>query len=64
LIYEEEVRDIKNRVRDEEMKKINQITKNYDQKLRLIEETKETIIKRNNDLQRLLQNKDRQMEEL
>jgi hypothetical protein len=54
---------MKNRVRDEEGKKINQITKNFEQKLRLLEETKETVMKRNNELQKAVQNKDRHIEE-
>lgn len=37
LNYEEEIRDIKNRARDEEIKKIQSITKSFEQKLKILE---------------------------
>ena len=48
LAFEEEVRDLKNRVRDEEIKKIQQITKGYEQKLKMMDESKEAIIRKSN----------------
>lgn len=34
LQFEEQIRDMKNRARDEEVKKAQYLTKNYEQKLR------------------------------
>jgi len=42
------LRDIKNRARDEDMKKGQAMSKTYEQKLRLAEESKEGIIRKNN----------------
>jgi hypothetical protein len=40
LAFEEEVRDIKNKARDEEIKKSQYLTKSFEQKLKMVEESK------------------------
>jgi len=37
LAFEEEIRDLKNKAREEEIKKTQQISKSYDQKLKVID---------------------------
>jgi hypothetical protein len=37
LAFEEEIRDITNRVRDEEQKKLNMLSRSHDQKLKNLE---------------------------
>ena len=64
IAFEEEVRDIKNRARDEEIKRVQQLTKGYEQKLKMMDESKEGIIRKNNEILRALQEKDRQIQEL
>jgi hypothetical protein len=41
------VREIKNKSRDEEAKKVNQAAKIYEQKLKMLEEAKETVMMKN-----------------
>lgn len=48
LAFEEEIRDLKNKAREEEVKKTQLLTKSYDQKLKVIDESKESIIRKNN----------------
>ena len=56
------MRDLKNKARDEDLKKNQLMGKSYEQKLKLLEESKEGIIRKNNELVRLLQDKDRQIQ--
>lgn len=37
LTFEEEIRDIKNKARDEEIKRTQQLTRSFDQKLKMVE---------------------------
>ena len=55
LAFEEEMRDIKNRARDEEMKKMQQLNRQFEQKIKIIEEQKEGILRKNNELIRKIQ---------
>jgi hypothetical protein len=43
LQFEEQLRDIKNKARDEEIKKAQYLTKSYEQKLKVIEDSKEGL---------------------
>jgi hypothetical protein len=60
LTFEEEIRDLKNRMRDEEFKRMHQINRSYEQKIKMIEESKEVIIRKNQELLRALQDKERE----
>jgi hypothetical protein len=47
LNFEEEIRDLKNRSRDEEMKKIQNLQKSFEQKFKMSEEGKEMLNRKN-----------------
>ncbi len=47
LNFEEEIRDIKNRARDEDIKRSQQMAKSFEQKLKMVEEGKEVLIRKN-----------------
>lgn len=64
LNFEEEVRDVKNRSRDEEIKRTQQFTRSFEQKLKMVEEGKEVLIRKNQELLRALQEKEREIGEL
>lgn len=64
LAFQEEVRDLKNRAREEEVKKIQQMGKSFEQKIKMVEDSKQSIIRKNTELLRLLQDKDRQVQDL
>ncbi len=64
LTFEEEIRDLKNRMRDEEVKRTQQLTRSLDQKLKLVEDSKEVIVRKNQELLRALQDKERDLEAL
>jgi len=36
LVFEEEIRDLKNKAREEEIKKTQQVAKSYEQKMKMI----------------------------
>lgn len=59
LAFEEEIRDLKNRMRDEEVKRTQQMTRSFEQKLKMVEESKESILRKNQELLRALQDKER-----
>lgn len=59
LNFEEEIRDIKNKARDEEIKRTQQMTRSFDQKLKMVEEAKEVLLRKNQELLRALQDKER-----
>jgi len=40
LTFEEEIRDLKNKARDEELKKTQMMSKTYEQKLKMIDDSK------------------------
>ena len=58
------MRDMKNKSRDEEMKKIQQIKNGYDHKIRILEEGKELLSRKNQEFQRSLQEKERTINDL
>lgn len=58
------MRDLKNKAREEEIKKSQNIARSYEQKLKMIEEGKESIIRKNQELLRVLQDKDRQIQDV
>lgn len=47
LNFEEEIRDIKNKARDEEIKRTQQLTRSFEQKLKMVEESKEVLVRKN-----------------
>ena len=55
---------MKNKSRDEEMKKIQQIKNGYDHKIRILEEGKELLSRKNQEFQRSLQEKERTINDL
>lgn len=48
LVFEEELRDLRNKARDEELKKNQMLSKTYEQKLKVLDESKEAVIRKNN----------------
>jgi hypothetical protein len=46
---------LKNRSRDEEMKKIQNMNKSFEQKIKMVEESKEILNRKNQELLRALQ---------
>lgn len=56
--FEEHIRDVKNRSRDEEIKKAQYLTKSFEQKLKLVEDSKEGLNRKIQELVRLLQDRD------
>lgn len=64
LQFEEQLRDIKNKARDEEIKKAQYLTKSYEQKLKVVEDSKEGLNRKIQELMRILQDKDSKILEL
>ena len=64
LTYEEDIRDIKNKAREEEVRKSQAIAKSFEQRLKVLEEGKEAIMRKNQELLRALQDKDRQLQDM
>lgn len=64
LSFEEEIRDVTNRLREEELRKTQFMTKSFEQRLRSVEDAKEVLARKINDLTRQLQDKDHQIQEL
>ena len=64
LNFEEEIRDLKNRSRDEEMKKIQNMNKSFEQKIKMVEESKEILNRKNQELLRALQDTERRISEI
>jgi hypothetical protein len=46
MAFEEEIRDITNRIRDEEQKKVAMLSRSYDQKIKTHEEAKDVLTRR------------------
>ena len=55
LNFDEEIRELRNRAREEELKKHQQIMRSHEQKLKVLEEGKEMLARKNQELQRLVQ---------
>jgi predicted DNA-binding protein YlxM (UPF0122 family) len=64
LAFEEEVRDVRNRARDEEVKRTQQLTRTFEQKIKMVEEGKEMLLRKNQELLRALQEKEREINDL
>lgn len=64
LQFEEQLRDAKNRAREEEIKKAQYLTKSFEQKLKAVEDSKEALNRKMQELHRALQDKDARMLEL
>lgn len=64
LAFEEEMRDMKNKMRDEEVKRSQQLSRSFDQKLKMAEESKEVLVRKNQELLRALQDKERELGEI
>lgn len=64
LQFEEQLRDIKNRAREEEVKKAQYLTKSFEQKLKGVEDGKEGLGRKLQELHRLVQDKDAKILEL
>jgi len=47
LSFEEEIRDVKNRAKDEEVKRVQQMSRTFDQKIKMVEDSKELLIRKN-----------------
>jgi chromosome segregation ATPase len=62
LNFEEEIRDVKNKARDEEIKRTQQLTRSYEQKLKMVEEGKEVLLRKNQEMLRALQEKERELD--
>lgn len=48
-------------MRDEEVKRTQQLTRSLEQKLKLVEDSKEVIVRKNQELLRALQDKEREL---
>lgn len=46
------------------MKKTQQLSKSYDQRMKVLDESKDGLVRKNNELIRILQDKDRHIQEL
>lgn len=64
LQFEEQIRDIKNKARDEEIKKAQYLTKSYEQKLKVVEDSKEGLNRKIQELMRIVQDKDSKLMEV
>lgn len=64
LQFEEQLRDIKNRAREEEVKKAQYLAKSFEQKLKALEDGKEALARKLQEMHRLLQDKDAKILEL
>ena len=57
LQFEEQLRDTKNKARDEEIKKAQYLTKSYDSKIKMVEDGKEGLNRKIQELIRVVQDK-------
>ncbi len=64
LQFEQQLRDVKNRARDEEIKKAQYLTKTYEQKIKSIEDSKEGLNRKLQEMHRIIQDKDAKLLEL
>ncbi len=64
LNFDEEIRELRNRAREEELKKHQQIMRSHEQKLKVLEEGKEVLARKNQELQRLVQERERVIQEM
>lgn len=64
LQFEEQLRDMKNKARDEQIKKAQYLTKTYESKLKALEDGKEGLNRKIQELIRLLQDKESKIAEM
>ena len=64
LNFEEEIRDVKTRARDEAIKSSQHVSRTFDQKIKIVEDSKEMILRKNQELLRALQEKEREIGDL
>jgi predicted nucleic acid-binding Zn-ribbon protein len=63
--HRDEISDAQDKVREEETQKFNNTLRNLEQRMKSVEEARETLTKRNQDLQReMLRNEKRNMEQI
>jgi hypothetical protein len=58
LAFEEEIRDVRNKARDEEIKKAQYLVKSYEQKIKLAEEGKQLVSRKVTELLKDIQEKE------
>lgn len=58
LQFEEQLRDTRNKSREEEIKKAQYLTKSYEQKMKMVEEGKDGLNRKIQELIRLVQDKE------
>jgi hypothetical protein len=64
LQFEEQLRDMKNKSRDEEIKKAQYLTKSFEQKVKSVEDGKDALNRKVQELIRVAQDKDAKILEL
>ena len=64
LNFDEEIRELRNKAREEELKKHQHIMKSHEQKVRVMDESKELLARKNQELQRALQERERALQEI
>lgn len=63
--HRDEISEVQDKVREEETQKFNNTLRNLEQRMKSVEEARETLTKRNQDLQReMLRNEKRNMEQI
>lgn len=58
LQFEEQLRDTRNKARDEEIKKAQYLTKSFESKIKMVEDGKEGLNRKVQELIRLVQDKE------
>ena len=64
LTFEEEIRDIKNRNRDQQVKKLQQLTRSFQTKLKNVQDGKDGLNRKIQELIRIIQDKESKLVEL
>ncbi len=64
LQFEEQLRDTKNKARDEQIKKAQYLTKSYESKMKMIEDGKEGLGRKVQELIRIVQDKENKISDL
>lgn len=64
LQFEEQLRDTRNKARDEEIKKAQYLTKSFESKIKMVEDGKEGLNRKVQELIRLVQDKESKIVEL
>lgn len=64
LQFEEQLRDTRNKARDEEIKKAQYLTKSFESKIRMVEDGKEGLNRKVQEMIRLVQDKESKIAEM